>query len=144
MQTRYVSWNRSVHGKANVNCFQCHSDPGFFGETISKLNGIKYLYYDYMGYRNAQILDADVSNKSCMQCHTIEKMDKKRQSIMNPVQHMSFTPHKSHVLDLELSCINCHGNIIHETLDGEGVSDNIWKSCKKCHEQIDSAGGISR
>ena len=137
MQTRYVSWNRSVHGKASITCFQCHSDPGFIDGTISKLSGIKYLYYDYMGYRDPQILHTDVSNEACMQCHTVDKMDEKIQTTINPVQHISLTPHKSHLLDLGLSCINCHGNIIHETLDGEGVSDNVWRSCENCHTQSD-------
>jgi nitrate/TMAO reductase-like tetraheme cytochrome c subunit len=135
MQTRYVSWVRSVHGdKADATCFQCHSDPGLIGEAQAKINGIRYLYYEQVGYKDVQILRAEVSKESCMRCHTIEKMDEKMQKIVNPVQH-SASSHKSHVKDLNYSCTVCHEDIMHVTL--EGVSKKAWSSCKNCHKQTD-------
>ncbi|MBU0463223.1 MAG: NapC/NirT family cytochrome c [Proteobacteria bacterium] len=134
MQTRYVSWKRSAHGDANATCFQCHSDPGLIGEAKAKINGIKYLYYEQMGYRDVQILRAEVSNESCMRCHVIDKMDEKMQKLINPVQH-SRSSHKSHVKDLNYSCAVCHEDIMHITL--EGASKKAWGSCKNCHKQTD-------
>lgn len=134
MQTRYVSWKRSVHGDANATCFQCHSEPGLIGGTKAKINGIKYLYYEQAGYRDVQILRAEVSNKSCMRCHSIDMMDKKMQNLINPVQH-SPSSHKSHVKDLNLSCSVCHESIMHVTL--EGASKKAWGTCYHCHKQTD-------
>jgi len=134
MQTRYVSWERSVHGDAKATCFQCHSEPGVIGEAEAKINGIKYLYYEQIGYRDVQILKAEVSNESCMRCHAIDKMDETMQKIINPVQH-SPSSHKSHVKNLNYSCTVCHEDIMHVTL--EGASKKAWGSCKNCHKQTD-------
>lgn len=139
MQTRYVSWERSLHNKAT--CFQCHSSPGFVGETEAKVNGIKYLYYEYKGYRDVQILRAEVSNESCMRCHTIEEMDEKMERSINPVQHPP-TSHKSHVLDLKISCTACHGNIMHINLEGQ--SKKALNACKDCHYQTDFVNLINK
>jgi cytochrome c nitrite reductase small subunit len=139
MQTRYVSWERSLHNGAT--CFQCHSEPGLVGEVQAKLNGIKYLYYEYEGYRDVQILRAEVSNASCMRCHTIEEMDEKMQRAISPIQNPP-TSHSSHVKDLNISCTACHGNIMHVTL--EGTSKKALGACKDCHKQTDFVNLINR
>lgn len=132
MQTRYISFKRSLHKESL--CLDCHSDPGVIGAAEAKLNGLKYLYYGVMGYRDVQILRAEVSNESCMRCHDIKEMDRRMLRVINPVQHPP-TSHKSHVLDLKLSCTACHGNIMHVNLEGQ--STKAFESCLNCHKQTE-------
>lgn len=132
MQTRFISYERSLHHKAA--CIDCHSKPGFVGEMEAKLNGIKYLYYAHMGYKDVQILRAEVPNASCLRCHKIEEMDAKMQRAISAVQHPP-TSHKSHVVDLNISCTSCHGNIMHVNLEGQ--SKKAFGSCHNCHVQTE-------
>jgi cytochrome c nitrite reductase small subunit len=131
MQTRYISFKRSVHNDAT--CLSCHTSPGIIGEMKGHINGIKYLYYSYMGYRTTQILHATVQNESCMSCHDIGDMDKSMEYKTNLVQNIS---HKSHSKDLDVSCTSCHGNIMHIKLIGTAEKTTI-KSCRNCHIQSD-------
>ena len=139
MQTRYISFKRSLHNKAT--CMECHTKPGFLGEMEGKITGIKYLYYDYMGYRDVQILHAEVPNESCMRCHDIKEMDRKMQRVISPIQHPP-TSHKSHILDSKISCTRCHGNIMH--INMEGQSKKAFGSCRNCHKQTDFVDLINR
>ncbi len=132
MQTRYISYRRSLH--KDSLCLDCHSNPGVIGTAEAKLNGLKYLYYGVMGYRDVQILRAHVSNESCMRCHDIKEMDRRMLAWIDPVQHPE-TSHKSHVLDLKFTCTVCHGNIMHVNLEGQ--SKKALGSCKDCHKQTE-------
>jgi len=138
MHTRFISYKRSVHNKAT--CLDCHSKPGIVGEIDAHLNGMKYLYYDIKGYRTTQIIHAEVDNKSCLRCHDISTMDEKIEKRVNQVQQ---TSHKSHVLNYNISCTECHGNIMHITL--EGIADKKpTESCQDCHKQTDFVNVIDR
>lgn len=131
MQTRYISFSRSIHNKAI--CMDCHTEPGFIGEMKGHINGVKYLYYAYKGYRTASIIRAKVENESCLVCHTIDQMDRNIGMFASLVQE---TSHKSHIYDLKLSCTNCHGNIMHVRLDGTSEK-TVFQHCKDCHKQTD-------
>lgn len=94
------------------NCYTCHADYGMLGYPLTKLNGLKHVYYYYLGgYRNLSLEQAlksihlykPYSNVNCMQCHSGE------------VPHWREVP--EHVAlgrklaDNEVSCASegCHG-----------------------------------
>lgn len=63
------------------NCYRCHSEYGMFGTILTKLNGMKHVYYYYIGgWKNLTIEDSvgkihiakPFRNKSCMVCHSTE------------------------------------------------------------------------
>jgi len=136
MQTRFISYKRSVHKDAT--CISCHTAPGFIGEMKGHINGVKYLYYDYKGYRTTQILHAEVENEACMLCHDTSDMDKSMENMINSVQQ---TSHQSHVFDMDISCTECHGNIMHVTMLGTAERTAI-ASCRNCHNQTDFVAQI--
>ena len=63
------------------NCYACHADYGMFGTVVTKLGGMRHVWYAMTEYRNATLDDAkrtiklsapEKMNDNCMRCHSTE------------------------------------------------------------------------
>lgn len=61
------------------NCYTCHADYGMFGLAVTKLGGMRHVYYYYLGgFGNLSIeesfgkihINKPFPNRTCMQCHS--------------------------------------------------------------------------
>ena len=73
MNSFYASWKVSDH--SNVNCLDCHLQPGFTGYVKGKLNGLAQLVDCVVG-RIGTKPSAFVLDVSCLrsECHSIEEL----------------------------------------------------------------------
>ncbi|MDD5458015.1 MAG: NapC/NirT family cytochrome c [Phycisphaerae bacterium] len=147
MNSYYASWQKSSHSE--INCLDCHLQPGFTGYIKGKINGLAQAVDCAVGRigtkPNAKILDA-----SCLrsECHSNEEITAKVIDF-----HGIKFKHEKHVSKLvdgiPISCGTCHSHFEgdeHFTVN-TGVcytchflkgSDNAIRMvdtrCQSCHE----------
>ena len=78
----YYTWEKSLHATAEVECLDCHGDPGIIGYMEAKIGGLKDLYGEFFksqehkmeilmkGATDKEYAAELVPNETCMHCHT--------------------------------------------------------------------------
>ncbi|MFO0725376.1 MAG: NapC/NirT family cytochrome c [Myxococcota bacterium] len=63
------------------NCYNCHADYGMFATAVTKMGGMRHVYYYYLGgYGKLKVpesfkvihINKPFPNHTCMQCHSTE------------------------------------------------------------------------
>ena len=147
MNDHYDSWKSSEH--SNINCLDCHLQPGFTGYIKGKINGLAQAV-DCMVGRVGTKPNATVIDASCLrsECHSTEEL------ISTNIDYggIKFT-HKNHVEKdvhgIKISCGTCHSHFEgnkHFSVNNEACftchflksngTDNstVQTSCTDCHE----------
>jgi len=131
MNPYYDSWQTSSHSE--VNCLDCHLQPGFAGYVKGKINGLAQAVSCIVG-RVGTKPNATVQDISCLrsECHSTEELVSKEIDYNG----IKFT-HKNHVTKVvdgvTISCGTCHSHF-----EGDGhfnVNNNV---CFTCHFIKDS------
>jgi len=126
MNRYYASWETSGHSE--VNCLDCHLQPGFAGYVKGKINGLAQAV-DCMVGRFGTKPNATVRDMSCLrsECHNTEELVSKDIDYHG----IKFT-HKKHVdreVDgITISCGTCHSHF--EGDEHFSVNNNV---CFTCH-----------
>lgn len=100
----------SIHSKnpyfGNESCYVCHADYGMFGMVVTKLGGMKHVWYYYTEDWEAPdhpppVIQKPYSHEACKQCHPPERAHQ-------PLEHQV---HKDKILKGEVGCTaaGCHG-----------------------------------
>ncbi|MHC4083654.1 MAG: NapC/NirT family cytochrome c [Planctomycetota bacterium] len=147
MNPYYGSWEKSSHSE--VNCLDCHLQPGFAGYVKGKINGLAQAV-DCMVGRVGTKPNATVQDNSCLrsECHSTEELVSKDIDYHG----IKFT-HKNHVAKevdgITISCGTCHSHFAgdeHFTVNNdvcftchflksdESSSRLVQTSCRDCHE----------
>jgi nitrate/TMAO reductase-like tetraheme cytochrome c subunit len=150
MNTYYDSWKNSSH--SNVNCLDCHLQPGFTGYVKGKINGLAQAVDCLVG-RVGTKPSATVMDSSCLrpECHRSEELVSRNIDYTG----IKFT-HNNHVgkdvHGIKISCGTCHshfeGNehfsvnndacfICHFLKSSETGKSVVQTSCTDCHEVPD-------
>jgi hypothetical protein len=133
MNPYYASWARSGH--AQVNCLDCHLQPGLVGYAKGKINGLAQLVDCVVGRvgtkPNATIVDA-----SCLrsECHATEELGAQTFGC----NHIQFAhdKHVNKVVDgIRITCGTCHSHF--EGTGHFGVNTDV---CFTCHFLSDARG----
>jgi nitrate/TMAO reductase-like tetraheme cytochrome c subunit len=126
MNDYYDSWKTSEH--SNVNCLDCHLQPGFTGYIKGKINGLAQAVDCIVG-RVSTKPSATVTDTSCLrpECHSSEKLA----STDIDFAGIKFT-HNNHldkdVKGIKISCGTCHSHF--EGNEHFSVNTN---ACFTCH-----------
>lgn len=140
MRTLYVSWQHSTHD--GVQCMQCHSDPGLWGQIVAKVQGAQRLAVHLAG--TFDLIRAEVGNKICLQCHPGFKENDKLVALADHPLLERFPVHQRHE-PLDLECTNCHARMVHGRLH---TSQPVAaEDCSECHEErgvLNPHGVLSR
>jgi hypothetical protein len=118
------SWAKTPMGKADIDCLDCHSDPGFVGHLKAHLHGITYLF------AGTRTVKADVPQARCLQCHFSYKTDSDRQVAAD---------HYTSYMKQTDKCGDCHFQGSHLVLNSKRVPKTVadgWAGvdvCMKCH-----------
>ncbi|MHC4654111.1 MAG: NapC/NirT family cytochrome c [Planctomycetota bacterium] len=147
MNPYYGSWEKSSHSE--VNCLDCHLQPGFAGYVKGKINGLAQAVDCIVG-RVGTKPNATVQDISCLrsECHSVEDLVSKDIDYHG----IKFT-HKNHVAKeidgITISCGTCHSHFAgdeHFTVNNdvcftchflksdESSSRLAQTSCRDCHE----------
>jgi len=126
MNDYYASWQNSEH--AEVNCLDCHLQPGFGGYIMGKVNGLAQAVDCAVG-RVGTKPSATVMDSSCLrsECHsTAELADDAL--VYNGIK---FT-HKNHidtvVGGMKVTCGTCHSHF-----EGDKHFSVSHNACFACH-----------
>jgi nitrate/TMAO reductase-like tetraheme cytochrome c subunit len=95
--SEYYTWNNNIHATAEVECLDCHGDPGFVGYFKAKLGGVKDLYGEFFksyehkidvlqeGATNKEYAAELVPNERCLFCHSDSVNKETRKTTMMSV-----------------------------------------------------------
>ncbi|MGB2809307.1 MAG: hypothetical protein WBC22_16315 [Sedimentisphaerales bacterium] len=143
----YGSWEKSSHSE--VNCLDCHLQPGFAGYVKGKINGLAQAVDCIVG-RVGTKPNATVQDISCLrsECHSTEELVSKDIDYHG----IKFT-HKNHVAKevdgITISCGTCHSHFegeehfnvnnnvcftCHFLKDNTSNKRLVQTSCQNCHE----------
>ncbi len=126
MNPYYDSWQNSKHSE--VNCLDCHLQPGFTGYIKGKINGLAQAV-DCMVGRVGKKPNATVVDASCMrpECHTVEKIAE--DDVNNVDVKFTHEKHVGKVVDgVRITCGMCHSHF--EGDEHFNVNKNV---CFACH-----------
>lgn len=147
MNTYHASWQTSEH--AEVNCLECHLQPGFSGYVAGKINGLAQAVDCVVG-RVGTKPSATVSDASCLRsdCHSTAELED--DSLDYGGVKFTHTPHVEAVVGgMEISCGTCHSHfegdkhfsVNHDAcfschfLGGETADSRLVQTtCQSCHE----------
>ncbi len=123
MQEPVELWENSTH--ANVNCIQCHIDPGFINTLEHKLMSYKEIYGQFLGDGEMPDEIQLPSNEACLQCHSLDRN-------VSPGGDIKI-PHRDHVELRDLLCADCHFNVVHtrRAISGGNPPMDV---CYMCHD----------
>jgi len=147
MNNYYDNWKTSTHSE--VNCLECHLQPGFMGHVKGKINGLSQAI-DCMVGRVGTKPSATILDESCLrpECHSTEEL------LATDIDFngVKFT-HKNHikkVVDgINITCGTCHSHFegnehfgvnndacftCHFLRDTEAGEKLVQTSCTNCHE----------
>lgn len=134
MNPYYSSWKTGTH--KDIECVQCHIEPGAQSFLAAKLNGLGQVVDDVL-HRTSAKPSASVSQLACTRsgCHDIENLKKKE--IKNDVFKFRHDKHLgAKHLGVEISCGTCHSHV-----KGEKHFEVSTSVCITCHmlEKADGA-----
>ena len=138
MNPYYASWKASGHSE--VNCLECHIDPGFAGIVRAKLNGIAQAV-DYSLGRNGTKPNALVKDDSCLRdgCHVKESLLTEPVTTVNNLYKFSHQGHiDATVSGLPLLCTTCHSHF--EGKEHFKISTQV---CFICHFSKADNGSVA-
>jgi nitrate/TMAO reductase-like tetraheme cytochrome c subunit len=138
MNPYYASWKASGHSE--VNCLECHIDPGFAGIVRAKLNGIAQAV-DYSLGRNGTKPNALVKDDSCLRdgCHAKESLLTEPVTTVNNLYKFSHQGHiDATVSGLPLLCTTCHSHF--EGKEHFKISTQV---CFICHFSKADNGSVA-
>ncbi|MHC4154380.1 MAG: NapC/NirT family cytochrome c [Planctomycetota bacterium] len=147
MNSSYDSWQVSTH--AEVNCLDCHLQPGFAGYVKGKINGLAQAVDCIVG-RVGTKPNATIIDSSCLraECHSTEEL------AQNSIDYKGTKfAHQNHVAKvvggIEMSCGTCHSHFegnehfgvdsgvcfsCHFLANGRDGKKLVQTDCRDCHE----------
>jgi len=148
MKPEYYTWKASTHSE--VDCVNCHIEPGVKNLAEAKAGGVKELYKKQTDTYLAPIqMPKDIPNSACERCHN---MDTREVTTSGDL----IIPHDKH-LAKDIECVQCHSGVAHGKIAERKVTfksdygkwdDSLGKSmmsdikftspkmetCMECHE----------
>lgn len=127
MESFYQSWRTSSHN--NVDCVDCHFEPGISGTVRGKLNGlVQIVNYVSMSYKKRKPW-AEIPDNTCARsgCHEMQNIE---DSLYN-FKGVMFS-HKNHLKEQRrgktLKCTSCHSQVV------QGSHIEVTEAtCFTCH-----------
>lgn len=126
MNNYYENWETSTHSE--VNCLECHLQPGFMGHVKGKINGLSQAIDCIVG-RVGTKPSATILDESCLrsECHSTEEL------LTNNIDFngVKFT-HKNHMKQV-VDGINITCGICHSHFEGDEHFSVNKEVCFTCH-----------
>ena len=114
MKPEYATWKASVH--SDFSCTECHIEPGVNNLVKDKIGALNQVYKHFTGtYVTPIEINKDISNKTCLQCHSDNRP-------VTPPEGLVF-PHQRHVKQ-GFNCVLCHNNVAHGGIEERGFTIN--------------------
>lgn len=110
MKPAVKTWSALPHKE--VNCLECHADPGPIGYIKRKMGGIGEVY-KYMSGNYDGVFETKLNMANCIKCHSSEsKFAKAKDITATGVPRAAEFPHQD-ILKETPSCLECHNDAGH-------------------------------
>jgi len=104
MKPEYYTWKASTHSE--VDCVNCHIEPGVKNLAEAKAGGVKELYKKQTDTYSAPIqMPKDIPNSACETCHNMKNREVTTSGDL-------IIPHDKH-LAKDIDCVKCHSGVAH-------------------------------
>ena len=100
----YEGWQRSPHGE--VNCHQCHADPGLVGEISARLKGLRMVYVHLSDDEEKPLATCEFDWYRCYECHYSPAAGSATMPPL-PASHLYFSAEDRR------QCAVCHDDVSH-------------------------------
>lgn len=128
MRSSVGSWKGTAHADKNVDCLDCHAEPGSLGVFSAHLAGLsRTVAYFTRSYQKPKTI---VSNNTCFRCHLTSRDVKKRSVLVNHYQ--------TYLSKADVNCTDCHAQLVHKA-DKSRLTQPLADSwigaaaCGRCH-----------
>jgi nitrate/TMAO reductase-like tetraheme cytochrome c subunit len=122
MKQAGATWSRSAH--ADVQCVQCHIDPGLGHAIVWRVQEAKNIWASYLDAGKGMAASVHrPSNAACLKCHPMKRLP----SVTGDVK----IPHATHISMRNLTCADCHSTVSH-TQPGQSSTVSM-AVCTMCH-----------
>ncbi len=143
---QHNNWAISTH--KNVDCRECHIDPGVGGALTAQYTGVKNLLVafttggDTLTREMAHESPLPMSSKNCMDCHAailyFNELGYEDIPEENTIQGQGlYIAHRTHIEKYDILCVECHRGISHRNPDDIRKYKTNWpfmkKDCGPCH-----------
>lgn len=113
MKPQVLTWEASSHSQ--VDCVQCHVQPGLENLTKQKVGGIRQLYHTITDNYIAPIrMPSLIPNESCLTCHD---MFTRNVSTSGDI----IIDHEAHE-NKDIACVICHDGVAHGKVSEKRVT----------------------
>ncbi len=139
---QHRSWKVSSH--KNVNCRDCHVEPGIAGALKGQAQGVRDLLVALT--RGTHITPHEdplpISTQNCRDCHgailfvnELGYEDLPENSLKGQGLVIG---HRAHIEKYGMECVECHRGVVHRDPDAVGKYKTNWplmkKDCGRCHD----------
>jgi hypothetical protein len=144
MDKYYTSYLKSMHGKNEVPCMDCHVKPGIFGENLYRILFYREIFAEVVGMDLKPWGATAPGESSCTRdgCHSLNRLSSTAGDIkINHAAHIKVVEKK-----YNKACSYCHAGASHEGIKGIGLQlpprkqcfaagchKGQGKQCDKCH-----------
>jgi nitrate/TMAO reductase-like tetraheme cytochrome c subunit len=111
MAPEHVTFQASAHNE--IKCTQCHIEPGAKNLVVHKVESLKEVYYHIVGPPDPIVQTVAVTNESCEQCHSRNRLVTATGDII--------VNHNEHV-EKGIPCISCHSGVAHAKIVERGIN----------------------
>ena len=115
MTPEYVTWKYSSHSQ--INCVDCHMEPGVVNIVMEKLVATKHLYAYLSGHYEEERpikMKHELPSHLCEQCHSLET---RTFTLSGDLKD----PHPYHE-EVGVSCVKCHSGVAHGNIAGREIT----------------------
>lgn len=113
MKPEFATWEASSHSQ--VQCVECHVDPGLTNALKHKVVATKELYrYVTKTYELPIKMAETIPDSRCLKCHSFKRKVSSSSSDL-------YIPHKRHY-DNKVSCTKCHQGVAHGKIASRGMT----------------------
>jgi nitrate/TMAO reductase-like tetraheme cytochrome c subunit len=147
MAPEFITYKESAHSQ--IQCVECHVDPGIVNELVHKVESLKEVYYHVVGPPDPIVQTVAVPSNNCLQCHSKNRLVTATGDLI--------VNHEGHIKE-DIPCITCHSGVAHAKVVERGLNTQknlgYWKkenteklvsteymrpnmgTCIDCHDKV--------
>lgn len=126
----YKSWQKSLHGKNEIACSQCHVRPGIFANVFYRITFYRELFAEIFNLELAPWGTTAPGGESCTRemCHSFNRLSSRTGEVK--------VNHRTHEVKAKIACAKCHNGVTHPGVGHIGSLTPPQKQCMQCHKRV--------
>lgn len=129
MDAYFTSWQKSMHGKNETPCSDCHVRPGTFANVTYRVAFYREIVAEMFGMNLSPWGATAPGEESCTRdnCHSLNRLSSRSGELK--------VDHAKHYNIKHIPCRQCHAGVTHPGVKGIGSELPPNKQCFQCHKK---------